>query len=287
MDPLFVLETGEPFDEEKLLEHFKSSNDIRDVFFTSDRFRPKSPLNKLRNKSFHKVAFKSSVFEKVKFYDCLFEKCLLIGTEFLNCEFHDCVFRDCNTHKIKFEKTYIDPKSFTKLPNRKKYANIGVHLFHELYRNSHEMLQPDFKNTAEYEFRRWKRYETTSKWRLKKISNSRFAKQWFPNFGFFLISGYGLKSLRLLVWSALLFAGIVFFNYRYWDLFGFTSGTLDISQPRLSLSVYYTTVTLSTLGYGDITPRSEFGVLMTSFQALLGLVWLALVASVLIKRIIR
>ena len=269
--------------EAALLTRLNDSDHVEKIFFDGDTFRP----HRLEQKTFVDVWFKRTLIEDARFFDCKFLDCRLMGVVFRNCEFHDCVFEHCNTHKIRFEKTYVNPKSFRRLPSKSSYANIGVHLFQELYRNSHETLQPEFKNSAEYEFKKWTRYEVFWKWREKKATTFRTAQKWVPNMFFYLLSGYGLKWGRLVFWSALFFAAIVKFNYNHWSKFDFHSSTLIVARRSFHLAVYYTTVTLSTLGYGDITPKSEFGLLVTSVEAMLGLVWLAGVASVFIKKVLR
>ncbi len=289
-DPLFTAEGLLPtFDEAKLLEHFKVSDEIRSVFYEEENsFAPERPQNKLRNKRFINVWFKSVTIRGVTFQDCVFEDCRLIGTIFLECEFHDCTFRRCNTHKIQFQRTYIDPTSFIEMPDRKKYSNIGVHLFQQLYRNSAEMLQSDFSNSAEYEFKKWQRYELSSKWRNNEPHKGRIARRWASNLFFSLVSGYGLKPLRVVGWLLLTLVCVVVFNYSCWTSFKFHSGSnLNVDNPSLPLAVYYSIVTLTTLGYGDITPQSDFGLIATSTEVIFGLVGLAMLASALIKKVLR
>jgi hypothetical protein len=289
-DPLFTSETALPtFSQQQLLDHFNVSDEIKNIFYEQGQFlNPDRPYNKLKNKKFINVWFKNVIIDGMTFQDCVFEDCRMIGTIVRDCEFHDCEFKRCNTHKIHFERTYIDPTSFVEMPDKRKYANIGVYLFQQLYRNSDEMLQPDFRNAAEYEFRKWQRYELSSKWRNGDAHKQRVAKRWAGNMFFFLISGYGLKPFRVALWFFLFLISVLGFNYGCWHRFDFYSSSgLSVANATLPLAIYYSVVTLSTLGYGDITPRSSFGLLATSAEAILGLVWLALVASVLIKKVLR
>jgi hypothetical protein len=289
-DPLFTSEEIYPtFDKAKLLEHFKVSDEIRNVFYEEEStFEPERPQNKLKNKKFVNVWFKSVTIRGVTFQDCVFEDCRLIGTIFVDCEFHDCTFKHCNTHKIQFKRTYIDPTSFIDMPDKNKYSNIGVHLFQQLYRNSAEMLQSDFSNSAEYEFKKWQRYELLSKWRNREPHKWRIARRWMSNFFFFLVSGYGLKPFRVVGWLFLTLTCVGAFNYNYWTSFDFHSGSsLSVDKPSLPLAIYYSIVTLTTLGYGDITPQSSFGLLATSTEVIFGLVGLAMLASALIKKVLR
>jgi voltage-gated potassium channel len=52
-------------------------------------------------------------------------------------------------------------------------------------------------------------------------------------------------------------------------------------------AVYYTLVTLTTLGYGDITPATQGGMIAAGVEALLGLVWFGMLTSIIVKKVFR
>jgi hypothetical protein len=272
-------------DEAALLDLLNSDGKVERVVYEGAAL---TLPHKLQGATFTDVWFKRTIIENARFYDCHFVDCRLLGVTFRNCEFHDCIFAHCNTHKIKFEQTYIDPKSFVRLPNQKDYSNIGVHLFQQLYRNAHEIFQPDFQNSAEYEFKLWKSFELEAKWRTGDPQRARIAKRWFGNIFFFLASGYGLRPSRIIAWLILFLMGTIAFNHMCWTLFDFHSGSgLSVKEATPELAIYYSIVTLTTLGYGDITPQSIFGLRAASVEVIFGLVGLALLASALIKKVLR
>ena len=49
-------------------------------------------------------------------------------------------------------------------------------------------------------------------------------------------------------------------------------------------SFYFTVVTLATVGYGDIVPKTDLGKLFTSFYILIGIGIIAGFATILVKR---
>ena len=51
--------------------------------------------------------------------------------------------------------------------------------------------------------------------------------------------------------------------------------------------VYYTLVTLTTLGYGDITPTTGGGMIVAGLEALLGLLWFGMLTSIIVKKVFR
>jgi Ion channel len=88
--------------------------------------------------------------------------------------------------------------------------------------------------------------------------------------------------------SAYLLAGI-FFGVFYWVLERTWSGSLAIlgegAQGHFSLAVaiYYSFVTLATLGYGDIVPRSEVARGLAVMEAVAGQLYLAVMIARLVS----
>jgi hypothetical protein len=88
--------------------------------------------------------------------------------------------------------------------------------------------------------------------------------------------------------SAYLLSGI-FFGVFYWVLERTWPGSLAIpgedvqSNFSLVLAIYYSFVTLTTLGYGDIVPRSEVARGLAIMEALVGQLYLAVMIARLVS----
>jgi Ion channel len=77
--------------------------------------------------------------------------------------------------------------------------------------------------------------------------------------------------------------------------FSFTYGTIDHAggspffaggQPAtISLCLYYSFTTLTTVGYGDLTARSNLGHTLSTLEALLGQIYLITVVSLLVSNL--
>lgn len=79
-----------------------------------------------------------------------------------------------------------------------------------------------------------------------------------------------------------LLAGL-FFGQIYWSIEGLQPGSLGGPEPLSEQSaVYYSFVTLATLGYGDILPRSDIARGVATFEVIGGQLFLAVMVARLI-----
>lgn len=62
---------------------------------------------------------------------------------------------------------------------------------------------------------------------------------------------------------------------------------LDSGEADFSVFVYYGLVTLSTLGYGDITPDTAMARSLSTFTALLGQLYLVIIMAIIIGKYLR
>lgn len=235
--------------------------------------------------NFINMSFKSTVIEDFEFNRCTFNGCLFIATTLKNCRFAACEFVNSNFHRAEFHDTYVDPRSFGKAIDKTEYPNIGVYLYQELLRNSRQQAQPDFANEAKYLFRKWQRYLEANRFKnqpkldKKMLLGIRVVLRWL----FDITTGSGLRLGRLVLSLVVYLLIITALNYTYAQYFGLTRGEKTIVE--FSDALYFTAVTVSTLGFGDITPRNTSGEILVSFEALSGIVLLALLTSTLYRRI--
>ena len=82
--------------------------------------------------------------------------------------------------------------------------------------------------------------------------------------------------------STYLLAGL-FFGQIYWSLEGFWPGTLVGPDPTTETTcVYYSFITLATLGYGDFVPRTDIARGVATFEVIGGQLYLAVMVARLI-----
>ena len=280
--------------QDSFYEHLKRSDHLKFTIFTPDMLTRSDPNfpQKIEGKTFEKVSFSKTKVIGLIFTNCVFRECQFIGATLEGCEFHRCQFVKTNTYKISIVATYLDPLSFSSCLHWRKHQNIGVHLYQALMNNSRDEEQIEFERDAQFLFFRWKRYQ----------DGYTFRKSWSAatkRHDYIHAAKSGSKVLRRLGWEKLFGCGIrisyflrtlivtlvlaTIYNYTYRIELGLKSGENIIST--WSEALYFTTVSLTTLGYGDITPTTAFGQISASCQRIVGFALFALVASMLLRRV--
>lgn len=250
----------------------------------SDRYQ-------FKDKRFKQMRFYETRFARIVFTRCTFEECLFLGAHFEDCAFHQCTFIRCNTNKFRLSRTYLDPRSFLRqIFDRRKYANVGVDLFHTLLKNSVDETQPEFRDVAEYHFRLWQRYNRRSYWALSqgrmRWLDFGFYGYWLWNVLFQWFLGYGVRARNIVFWTPVLFCLVWTINYHYWSDLGVDSGKLA-GIPLITRSAFFTAGNLSTFGTGDLAALSQVGLVAVSVQVVLGISWIALSTAMIVKRFVR
>jgi len=273
--------------EEEFLEILRYSDAVRDLEFKPTKLSPARPGNRFTKKRFTNISFSKTDIIGIEFKKCEFADCLFIGTSFIDCEFHDCVFKGCNPYKIKFRGTYIDPSYFAGMLSPVDHSNIGVWLFQQLLKNSAECRQPSFSQNALYYFHKWKRYQLDYEYKEGELSRFQYYKRWLPSLLYDHLAGYGLRLWPLARLTIALLVTCTIFNHYAWPVFQIHSTSIDAGSATFTKSLYYTVITVTTLGYGDLTPTSNFGMNAASIESLFGVVWLGLLANTIIKRVTK
>jgi hypothetical protein len=240
----------------------------------------------IRNKTFRNFSFAKTHLSQLEFTNCLFENCILIGSIFTDCRFHGCNFVNCNVYRSQIQSCYIDPKAFTRCLDRKKYANIGVGLYQELLHNSQQQAQPEFTRDAQYQFSRWKRYlgwdeiKSSEDGRFKKVRKSVVL---FQSWLFEKIAGSGVRLGNLAATSVCMLAAFTFLNFYFRSAFGLM--LREECVQTLAEAFYFSTIVVTSLGFGDITPTTDLGRVIVSLEAIVGFLTFALLVSMTFRRI--
>ena len=262
-----------------------ASNKIENRVYQPDILRACTPKERnIRNIEFVQVSFAKTKLVGIRFTKCVFKQCLFIDSRLSGCEFHDCRFIATNTYKIDIVDTYIDPKSFRDCLDRTRHQNLGVHLFQKLLKNNSNEGQIEFARDARFLFLRWKRYQVAYDLRQQYGHKKKFRTlvNWLSRWLWEMFLGSGVKLTRLL-WTAIGVVSIfTMLNYCFRYAFGLKLGNYQGSEAITA--PYYTIVSLTTLGYGDIVPHTELGQMVAAFQSIVGFILFAMLASMLFRR---
>jgi len=239
----------------------------------------------IKNVTFFEVSFSKTEVELFEFTDCIFERCLFIGTIFLKCRFSSCRFIDCNPYRVQFIAYFVDPTQFDQCLSKGRSANLGLHLFQQLLLNSRQQVQPDFSDEAQFRFRRWQHRQLRAELAASFFTWKSFKRvaQYLLAVFFDIAAGSGMRLGRLLLSSAILLLSTTVVNWLLAQYLGLEENGRVID--KLPDAFYLTTVIMTTLGFGDITPHTQAGRLMVSCEAVCGFVLFAFLTSTLYRRL--
>ena len=287
-DPFFKLAgTPSKIDQMNFYAHMGRSDHLCDTIYEPDELdRNAGRTTRLEAKTFERVSFSKTKIKNIIFRGCTFKDCLFIGSIIERCEFHNGFFIRSNTHKISFFETYIDPKSFLNSLDKKKHQNIGVHLYQSLMKNNRDNDQPEFEADAHFYFLRWKRYqniyEIRKSWVDHKHINFKLRMKAMASFLWEWLCGSGIRLRHFFATVIVSVFFITSVNFVFRQELG-----LDGGQGKIISfidSFYFSTVTLTTLGFGDIFPTTQLGKLFVAAQGVFGFFIFALLASMLFRK---
>lgn len=259
------------------------NNEIKNIQYFPDNFKSENrhPLM-MKNKNFTEISFKDTDFKNVRFINCSFKKCLFIGASLIDCEFVDCKFTNTNTSKVKIKNCLIDPVIFDGNFDLKNDSNIAIDLYHALYKNSSEFHQPEYAIESLYRMKTAERKNLDSKLRRNVISKKTYIREKIQHIIYDFVSGYGLRVSKVF---RLLMIIIIFFSVTNYALRSFIFKEWILFSPIDSF--YFTCVTITTLGYGDISPDTPIGKIFVALQVLIGFIVISLFLSAVASRALR
>lgn len=241
---------------------------------------------KIREVEFKDTAFPRSL-SRLTFTECHFEDCLFIGTTFTEVEFHRCKFINCNFWKASFRQVYLDPATI-KLGTRFKVEapNSGISVFQSLLSNFADERQDQFYIRSDIQFRKWKRYQTQSDIRRKRVGIIKGKLNVFSSLFYQYIAGFGYNPGLFFFYTVVVFLIVSVLNYNIIGESIAVSGSTANGASFID-TIFYTFSVLTVLGFSSIVPASPLAKLLTVAEALLAIGWLGIFTSILVKRFLR
>lgn len=252
----------------------ESSDGWSNLLYMPAHLGPNSRTPKvIKEKTFHEISFKDTDIENIRFLDCSFKRCLFIGASFTNCEFNDCTFSETNTSKLRVSRCLLDPSQFSDNFDLVNDTNIAIGLFHALYKNATEEHQPGHAIESLYQMREAEFRHLFSQRKRKRIGFFEFLWSVLSKGVYRLVSGYGLRFRRVLIFALSILITFTFINYVFREHI-FLNDVESIAD-----AFYFTGVTITTLGYGDITPVTVLGKMLVVLQAISGFAVVSIVLA--------
>jgi len=245
------------------------------------------------------AVFRGCLFDKneisnMTFTDCTFIECRFVAVKMSNLEFHRTKIINCLFMKPVFTNVYLDPRSFSFDFNEWKSgaANINTSLFQRLESNLKSMHQDEFARTAYIQFRRYARWQKVHRLdglKFREIIKRRTAFLVDCLYDRSMLYGYGIFNVFITTVLAM-GAGILVLNC-WWSYFSITSNLNGnfpyFKDPDIIQKIYYLVVTVTTVGYGDLSPKHASGMIFVIFVLLFSVVWTATLTAIIVKRIVK
>lgn len=277
--------TGDEYNSYPDFKNGIRNNNISNALFIPDTFSSAQGYEKYKEITFRSISFKNTTFERIKFIDCHFIGCLFLSVKFIRCDFSNCKFKDCNFLGSSWEKSRINPKQLYANFDFKKDANIATNLFQTLYDQYKKEHQPNYAKMAKYLFMKSK--YGLDHYYLQKgtINKFNFFIRRIKNFFHCAMSGYGVYRGRIIAsFFAFLFLSACL-NHSLQQLIFMTDIAPDIIIENTKIdysfiqSLYYTFISITTIGFGDMVPKSEIGRILTMIESTIGIVIIAVLLN--------
>ncbi len=232
----------------------------------------------LWNATFANVNLKGAQFRKCALGQARFEGAYMRGAAFADCDLKGVDFLRANLQHVKFENTdlyfatwvdcEIDVRSFAsglKEEHTKKWG---------LAAGVYKALRLNLNAAGDNNGASWAAYRQSINNRRDLFGRKKFWR-WVISLGLDVLWGYGERPSRLFLFSVLLatlYGLAYFFTGVKFD--GTTCTVASQAPERLSHlgeCLYYSFITFTTVGYGDITPCGAFSRLLAASEALAGI----------------
>ncbi|MGA1869258.1 MAG: potassium channel family protein [bacterium] len=153
--------------------------------------------------------------------------------------------------------------------------SLSTHYINIIYKKIIRMLdEQDFLGECDQlciEYSKWKAY--TSKYTFVKVWT------WFWG----LTSNYGTSVIRWVCWC--FFVIIIYASFYYFTALQSERGLVGLE--RFIERLYFSVVTFTTLGFGDILPSSSFGMCLVISEVVFGYLMFWVLMTILAKKLFR
>jgi len=200
-----------------------------------------------------------------------------------NAEFNEkTVLFDVNLYQSKIDNSTL----------KFAYANLDKIVLQEknkVYKKAKEVyraLKNYFRQEGMYDisgeyYYKEKLMEAKCNWKDKKYF------KWIFNILLNLVAGYGERPLNVLIWWISIIFGNSFIYYFFSGIYNGIAINIASYSPKYLEALYFSIVTFTTLGFGDLAPKPGFFQIIASIEAILGAIFMAMFIYVFARKMAR
>jgi hypothetical protein len=233
--------------------------DLSDIFFRKNTF---CDFTKSR---FERCNFKDAKVDNSNLNGCFFSDSDLRGASFRKTNLSDIAFKNCTVNL----KTTFDEK-----------INLEITKSFEKAIEVYTQLRDLFSNAGH--FLKSRHYHIRKMISLREQEGNIFKK--LTSWLYWLTSGYGEIPFRITYWMLLF---IILFSLGYFSSrISYSGGAIGVVKDFCEC-LYFSTVTFTTLGYGDWLPSDRFSKTLAGIESFSGLVFMAIFSVLIAKKMRR
>ena len=231
--------------------------------------------------------------KNAELWDSNFQEAILWGINFSGARLLGVNFKDADFD----EKTYLHNVEFLdcKFDNstlKNAYLNLDRIIIQEK-ENNYSQARSIYLSLKNY-FKKEGMYDISGEYYFREklmenkcnLEDKKYFEWIFSSF-FNLIAGYGERCLRVIIgWFVIIF-GYAFIYYYFSGIYNGMAYKITSYNAKFLEAIYFSIVTFTTLGFGDLAPKPGLFQLIASSEALLGAIFMALFIFVFARKMIR
>lgn len=278
-----------------------TSNINENIFFADED----CPNGEIKNVNLERcllvrLGMKSKRIYNSIFLHCIFKNCYFKNAQFNNVNFTGSYFKECNFTKTTFKACCFWYAQFSRchinydeiLQSIPSESNIAIQLLQSLRQNAIEMGEKKVANkilTKEIEIQKrelMNHFLTPTDYYKKKYNTFERVRDGLKFLGYSLsgfVWGYGLKLKNLLL-SAIVTIFSFSLLFIFWGSFALNNNCEIVIKLNFVKAFYLSTITFTTLGYGDFIPISPVTYFLCALESFIGVIFLGFLAATVYRK---
>jgi ion channel/pentapeptide repeat protein len=234
---------------------------------------------------------KGASFERCALGQCVFESAYLRGAHFRDCDLHAAAFSRSNLGGARFERTALRFSTWTATDVSPQAFAGGLHEENDgryaLAAGVYHALRLNLSAAGDESGASWAAYRQCVM-RRRDLRARRRYRRWLASYALDLLWGYGERPWRLmacaLAFCALCAACYFFTGIRLGDRCVAGGDALPAAEHAFEC-LYFSVVTFTTVGYGDVTPCGAASRALAALEAFAGVFAMGLFVTANVRKL--